>query len=44
MVIIELNFALVGCPGMPAYSAAKHGLTGFTGMSALKYAKTGHPD
>ena len=35
------NFGLVGSVGMPAYSAAKHGVIGLTKTAALEYAKAG---
>lgn len=35
------NFGLVGSIGMPAYSAAKHGLIGLTKTAALEYAQSG---
>jgi NAD(P)-dependent dehydrogenase (short-subunit alcohol dehydrogenase family) len=35
------NFGLVGSPGMPAYSASKHGVVGLTKTAALEYAKAG---
>jgi NAD(P)-dependent dehydrogenase (short-subunit alcohol dehydrogenase family) len=35
------NFGLVGSPGMPAYSAAKHGVIGLTKTAALEYAQRG---
>ena len=35
------NFGLVGSPGMPAYSASKHGVIGLTKTAALENAKTG---
>lgn len=35
------NFGLVGSVGMPAYSAAKHGVIGLTKTAALEYAKQG---
>jgi NAD(P)-dependent dehydrogenase (short-subunit alcohol dehydrogenase family) len=35
------NFGLVGSPGMPAYSASKHGVLGLTKTAALEYAKAG---
>jgi len=33
------NFGLVGSVGMPAYSAAKHGVIGLTKTAALEHAK-----
>lgn len=35
------NFGLVGSVGMPAYSAAKHGVIGLTKTAALECAKSG---
>jgi NAD(P)-dependent dehydrogenase (short-subunit alcohol dehydrogenase family) len=35
------NFGLVGSPGMPAYTASKHGVVGLTKTAALEYAKAG---
>ena len=35
------NFGLVGSVGMPAYSAAKHGVMGLTKTAALETAKSG---
>ncbi len=35
------NFGLVGSVGMPAYSAAKHGVMGLTKTAALENAKAG---
>lgn len=35
------NFGLVGSPGMPAYSAAKHGVIGLTKTAALENARRG---
>lgn len=35
------NFGLVGSNGMPAYSAAKHGVVGLTKTAAIEYAQTG---
>lgn len=41
IVNIASNFGLVGSPGMPAYSAAKHGVLGLTKTAALENAKLG---
>jgi NAD(P)-dependent dehydrogenase (short-subunit alcohol dehydrogenase family) len=38
IVNVGSNFSLVGCPGMPAYSAAKHGLIGLSKTAALENA------
>jgi NAD(P)-dependent dehydrogenase (short-subunit alcohol dehydrogenase family) len=35
------NFGLVGSKGMPAYSAAKHGVVGLTKTAAIEYAQSG---
>jgi NAD(P)-dependent dehydrogenase (short-subunit alcohol dehydrogenase family) len=35
------NFGLVGSNGMPAYSAAKHGVIGLTKTAAIEYAQRG---
>jgi NAD(P)-dependent dehydrogenase (short-subunit alcohol dehydrogenase family) len=35
------NFGLVGSNGMPAYSAAKHGVVGLTKTAAIEYAQSG---
>lgn len=35
------NFGLVGSKGMPAYSAAKHGVVGLTKTAAIEYAQAG---
>lgn len=35
------NFGLVGSHGMPAYSAAKHGVVGLTKTAAIEYAQAG---
>ena len=35
------NFGLVGSNGMPAYSAAKHGVVGLTKTAAIEYADRG---
>ena len=35
------NFGLVGSPGMPAYSASKHGVIGLTKTAAIENAKNG---
>jgi NAD(P)-dependent dehydrogenase (short-subunit alcohol dehydrogenase family) len=35
------NFGLVGSKGMPAYSAAKHGVIGLTKTAAIEYAERG---
>ncbi len=41
IVNIASNFGLVGSYGMPAYSAAKHGVLGLTKTAALENAKLG---
>jgi len=41
IVNVASNFAIVGSPGMPAYSAAKHGVLGLTKTAALEYAALG---
>jgi len=41
IVNIGSNFGLVGSPGMPAYSAAKHGVLGLTKTAALENATAG---
>lgn len=41
IVNVASNFGLVGSRGMPAYSAAKHGVLGLTKTAALEYAKNG---
>jgi len=41
IVNVSSNFGLVGSVGMPAYSAAKHGVIGLTKTSALEYATRG---
>ena len=41
IVNVASNFGLVGSPGMPAYSAAKHGVLGLTKTAALEYAALG---
>ena len=38
IVNIGSNFGLVGSVGMPAYSAAKHGVVGLSKTAALEYA------
>jgi NAD(P)-dependent dehydrogenase (short-subunit alcohol dehydrogenase family) len=39
IVNVASNFGYVGSPGMPAYSAAKHGVLGLTKTAALEYAE-----
>lgn len=41
IVNVASNFGFVGSPGMPAYSAAKHGVLGLTKTAALEYAQSG---
>lgn len=41
IVNVASNFGLVGSPGMPAYSAAKHGVLGLTKTAALENAGLG---
>ena len=41
IVNVASNFGYVGSPGMPAYSAAKHGVLGLTKTAALEYATLG---
>jgi NAD(P)-dependent dehydrogenase (short-subunit alcohol dehydrogenase family) len=41
IVNVASNFGLVGSPGMPAYSASKHGLIGLTKTAALENARSG---
>lgn len=41
IVNVSSNFGLVGSIGMPAYSAAKHGVIGLTKTAALEYATQG---
>jgi len=41
IVNVASNFGIVGSRGMPAYSAAKHGVLGLTKTAAIEYAKSG---
>ena len=41
IVNVASNFGYVGSPGMPAYSAAKHGVLGLTKTAAIEYAASG---
>ena len=41
IVNVSSNFGLVGSVGMPAYSAAKHGVIGLSKTAALEYATKG---
>ena len=41
IVNVSSNFGLVGSIGMPAYSAAKHGVIGLSKTAALEYATKG---
>jgi NAD(P)-dependent dehydrogenase (short-subunit alcohol dehydrogenase family) len=41
IVNVASNFGLVGCRGMPAYAASKHGVVGLTKVAALEYASRG---
>ncbi len=41
IVNVSSNFGLVGSSGMPAYSAAKHGVIGLTKTAALEYTTAG---